>query len=286
MTEAKKIPISRGVLTDVDCTLLDSQRQLSIENRDAIIDYLIESQRNSSLPKLALCTARHPAALIKTVLPIFAKFAPESLHVVCDGAMIINAKAEVLWQEVINPLITKKICQDVEKLNGSFAFGNGRVFYCGKSFLEGRRQSSEPIDYLPYTDIKDDNNWTTGLIVINHLNESVEAYIQGLEEKNKFHLDKSLSTFDQQPYYNLTLPGVSKVKGLKKWAEYYDLDAKEIMMVGDGDNDISAMKKSIGVAVANAKPEVKEVAKLILEHSNDEGAIAWLLQGILKESVA
>ena len=95
-----------------------------------------------------------------------------------------------------------------------------------------------------------------------------------------------MSTFDQQPYYNLTLPGVSKVKGLKKWAEYYDLDAKEIMMVGDGDNDISAMKKSIGVAVANAKPEVKEVAKLILEHSNDEGAIAWLLQGILKESVA
>jgi Cof subfamily protein (haloacid dehalogenase superfamily) len=284
MINNKELPMPRGVLTDVDRTLLDSHRQLSIENRDAIVDYLIKSQHDSSLPKLALCTARHPAALIKTVLPVFTEFAPDSLHVVCDGAMIIDAKAEVLWQEAINPLIAKKICRDIEGLGGSFAFGNGRVFYCGQSFLEGR-QSSEPIDYLPHANIKNDDNWTTGLIVINHLNESVEAYMQALEEKKIFQLDKLLSTFDQRPYYNITLSGVSKAKGLKKWAEYHRLDPKEIMMVGDGDNDIEAMVEGVGVAVANAKPAVKEVAEIVLERSNDECAVAWLLQKLIKKSL-
>ena len=286
MPKVKELPIPKAVLSDVDLTLLNSKRQFSAENRQAIEKYLIESQHNSSLPKLALCTARQLAALSKTVLPLFVEFAPESLHVICGGAMIIDAKGKVVWQEAIDSATTKETCHSVEALGGSFAFGHGDAFYCDLQYLKQRQQGQEPITYLPYSAIKDEETWTTSLIIITLINEAVETYVQGLKESNKFQLRKFLSTYNQQEYYNLTLPGVSKASGLKKWAELHQLDAKQIMMIGDGDNDLEAMEVGIGVAVANAETEVKEVAKFVLKYSNNENAIAWLLQEILKRSSA
>lgn len=279
-----EIPLPEAVLTDVDCTLLNSKRQLSTENLKGIKEYLIEGQKNPNLPRLALCTARHPAALINTVLPVFAKYAPKSLHVVADGAMLINAKAEVIWQEAFEPAVVKKICQDVENLGGSFAFGHGEAFYCGATFIKERQQLTEPIKYLPYSVLVEDRQWTTSLIIINHLNEQVESYMRGLKQSSNFHLNRILSTFNHQFYYNLTLANTSKLQGVKKWSEYHQLDSRKVMMVGDGENDLEIMAESIGVAVANAQPAVKSQAKLVLEKSNDEGAVAWLLQELLNIS--
>lgn len=279
-----EIPLPQAVLTDVDCTLLSSNRQLSAENLKGIKEYLIEGQKNPNLPRLALCTARHPAALINTVLPVFAKYAPKSLHVVADGAMLINAKAEVIWQEAFEPAVVKKICQDVENLGGSFAFGHGEAFYCGATFIKERQQLTEPIKYLPYSVLVEDRQWTTSLIIINHLNEQVESYMRGLKQSSNFHLNRILSTFNHQFYYNLTLANTSKLQGVKKWSEYHQLDSRKVMMVGDGENDLEIMAESIGVAVANAQPAVKSQAKLVLEKSNDEGAVAWLLQELLNIS--
>ncbi len=269
-----------GILTDVDRTLLNKQRLISEGNLQAIKDYLRLSAQHPQLPKLALCTARHPAALVNTVLPVFAEYAPQSVHVVCDGAMLINAQAEIIWQEAIDSLLVKKICQTVEKFGGSFGFGNGDAFYCGHAFLQARLAGDEAIKYLPYTAIKDQENWTTTLIVVNHLNELVEEYVENLEAQLGFHVQKILSTFDQQYYYNITVNDTSKASGLKKWAEYYQLDVKKVIMLGDGNNDIEAMETGIGVAVANAQPAVKEIADLVLEQSNDDEAVAWLLRAI------
>lgn len=282
MLKNRETFIPKAILTDVDCTLLNSDRQLSKENRETIKHYLLECRNNPNLPRLALCTARHPAALINTVLPVFTEFAPDSLHVVCNGAMLINSKAEIISQEVFPSAITRQICQDVECLGGSFVFGYQDAFYCGKDFFKERSQSKELIKSLPYSAIADQENWTTSLLVINHLNEQVEAYIRGLHKRLDFHLNKILSTFNHQPYYNLTLPNVSKAKGVKKWAEHYQLETEKVIMIGDGDNDLEIMKESVGIAVANAQSEVKNLAQLVLQKSNDDDAVAWVLQELLK----
>ena len=282
MFKTKELPIPRGILTDVDRTLLDSNRQISAKNQAAIEKYLIEFKKNPQLPRLALCTARHPAALVNTVLPVFTKFAPDSLHVVCDGAMLINSKTEVFWQEAIDSVIVKEICETIEKIGGSFAFGNDDTIYSSKIFLEERQQAHEPIKHLPCTAIKNQENWSTTLIIVNHLNEAVEEYLKALRDKSSLHLQKIVSTFNHQYYYNITLNDVSKANGLKKWAEYYQLNPADIVMIGDSKNDFEAMKIGIGVAVANADPAVKEVARLVLEQSNDEDAVACFLQELLK----
>ena len=276
----------QAVLTDVDCTLLNSRRQLSSINLATIEHYLREQQNNHNLPRLALCTARHPAALINTVLPVFAKNAPDSVHIVCDGAMLINAQAEVISEEAFSSAIIRQICQEVESLGGSFAFGFQDAFYCGADFLRERSQGKELIKFLPYSAIAEYDDWTTTLLIINHLNEAVEKYTQSLQNEFNFHLNKLISTFNHQSYYNLTLPNISKLKGVEKWLEHYQLSSDKLIMIGDGINDLEVMANSIGVAVANAQPEVKEQAQLVLDKSNDEDAVAWFLHELLNLSVS
>jgi Cof subfamily protein (haloacid dehalogenase superfamily) len=269
-----------AVLTDIDSTLLNSQRELSLKNTKAIRDYLIKRQENPDLPRLALCTGRHPATLINTVLPVFVELDPESLHIVCDGAMLINSKADVLWQEAISAPIVKKICTDIQSLGAGFGFGSGDAFYCSPLFYRDR-QGTESIKYLAIDQIGDDQKWSTSLICFNNLNEAAEIYLQGLSKKDLHLSERTLSTFDNKPFYNLTLTNTSKAKGLQKWADYYGLTAAETIMIGDGFNDVEIMKNSVGIAVANARPEVKEIAKLVLEYSNDQDAVAYVLEQLM-----
>lgn len=49
----------------------------------------------------------------------------------------------------------------------------------------------------------------------------------------------------------------------------------EVAALGDSLNDSSQIKAAgVGAAVANAKPEIKAIANLILDKTNNEGAVA------------
>jgi HAD superfamily hydrolase (TIGR01484 family) len=84
------------------------------------------------------------------------------------------------------------------------------------------------------------------------------------------------SSFD----HNLEIGGVSTGKGdaVQMLAKYLQIQPSNIMAVGDSPND-SSMLKLVGlpIAVANAKEEVKAVAKHIMG-TNDEGGVAQAIQ--------
>ena len=57
---------------------------------------------------------------------------------------------------------------------------------------------------------------------------------------------------------------INKGIGLKRVAELMGLDARELVAIGDSPNDIEMLKVSgFGVAVGNAHPEVKRVARMV-----------------------
>ncbi|NCA78223.1 MAG: hypothetical protein EOM90_17995, partial [Alphaproteobacteria bacterium] len=93
------------------------------------------------------------------------------------------------------------------------------------------------------------------------------------------------SSFD----HNLEIGGVSTGKGdaVGKVATLLQVKPEEIMAIGDNPNDKSMlMVAGWPVAVANAKDEVKEVAKYITG-SNDEGGVGqairkWVLDPMKK----
>lgn len=73
-------------------------------------------------------------------------------------------------------------------------------------------------------------------------------------------------------------PKGDKAHALQKVAEYMKRNTHEMTVFGDSINDIGMFKLAgTSVAVSNALDEVKEVADIILPHSNDQDGVARYL---------
>lgn len=81
--------------------------------------------------------------------------------------------------------------------------------------------------------------------------------------------------------YFLTVlhPEGDKAHGMQKVAEYLGRDTADFTVFGDSINDLGMFELSgTACAVANALPEVKAAADIVLEHTNDEDAVAHYLK--------
>ena len=73
-------------------------------------------------------------------------------------------------------------------------------------------------------------------------------------------------------FVSVTREGVSKGSAIHTVAARYGLSADQVMMVGDGENDVSAMKVvGYPVAMGNAEPAAVAVSRYRVGHVNDAG---------------
>ena len=77
--------------------------------------------------------------------------------------------------------------------------------------------------------------------------------------------------------------GINKSLGCQKLIELLQLDETKCYVVGDSFNDYDMIKTAYnGIAVQNAHAEVKRVARWVTQRTNDEGAIAELIDDIIR----
>lgn len=73
-------------------------------------------------------------------------------------------------------------------------------------------------------------------------------------------------------FADINVAGVSKATGLSVFADYYGIDASEIMACGDGGNDISILKAAgSGVAMGGASDIVKSSADYVTDTVDNDG---------------
>ena len=102
------------------------------------------------------------------------------------------------------------------------------------------------------------------------------------EERDRLHDEfnsalaaRAFITKSDPEYLEIMAPGVDKGTALEEISRFYGIDASEVMAIGDADNDLGMLGTAgWGVAVANARPNVKAAAKTVTERTNDEGAVA------------
>lgn len=89
-------------------------------------------------------------------------------------------------------------------------------------------------------------------------------------------LDASAATSPAMPgaaFVSITRPGVSKAAGIAAVAADLGVSMDDVMMVGDGHNDLPAIGAvGWGVAMGNAEPEVIEAARLVVADVDADGA--------------
>ncbi|MCU1370446.1 MAG: Cof-like hydrolase [Ilumatobacteraceae bacterium] len=74
-------------------------------------------------------------------------------------------------------------------------------------------------------------------------------------------------------FVSVTVAGVSKAEGIGHVADDLGVPLSDVMMVGDGHNDLPAIEAvGWGVAMGNAEPEVIAAARLLVGDVEDHGA--------------
>lgn len=106
------------------------------------------------------------------------------------------------------------------------------------------------------------------------------------ELKNKFpELTVILmqDSFASRKWIEIMPQWCTKINAINIVAEYYNIRNEDIICFGDGLNDIDMLKNvGVGVAMANALNEVKEVADLVTDKTNTEDGIVDFLENYLK----
>ena len=126
-------------------------------------------------------------------------------------------------------------------------------------------QKNQSKQRLPTKLIEDEN------IDFHQVKEIFKIFISCSEEEEKL-LD--LGTLDYMRYFKgqVIVEPAEKYQGILEMVHLLKGNEKDIVVFGDGLNDISMIQKApLGIAMGNAIDEVKEVADFVTKRNDDDG---------------
>ncbi|WP_461532972.1 HAD family hydrolase [Sinomicrobium sp.] len=266
----------RIIFTDIDGTLLNAERDLSANT-------ISEINRIKDNMPVILVSARMP----KQMTHLQQKLGITDAPLICyNGALVLFDHKPIHSVEI--PLET---VQQIVTYNEDNAEGKLHI-----SLFQYDSWYVEAYDYWAQ---REENNTKispkikSNRTVIDEWNRSgVGAHkisCMGdpeLIEKAYLHFEKELGENlhlyrSKDTYIEIANKEVSKLTGIKILLQQYDIPLEDAIAFGDNYNDTEMIAAvGHGVAVANARDEVKAVAKAIAPHHKEDG-VALHLRNLL-----
>ena len=82
-------------------------------------------------------------------------------------------------------------------------------------------------------------------------------------------------------------PAVNKWEGIMHVARKHGIEPEQIIAIGDDVNDVPMISRAgLGVAMGNARDEIKAIAKRVIGHNKDEGLAVFLEELVAEHAVA
>lgn len=253
------------LVTDLDDTSLSDDGTMSKENRNAIDRYIAQGG------KVALASGRTQNAMFDLIKNLGLE---SQRHLANNGITVFDIEGYVKTLQHISEEETKKILdyiasKDIESNvyseraivhHNSFALMDVMAKYNGDYPVVNGDPYAEKNVFLAYGFMNSD--WSRDILMAY---ESDEVY-----------------TFTGNGFVIFAPIGSGKFTGAVGLAEDFGIRPEEIATIGDGGNDIQMIEKStLGFAVANADKEVKDVANVVLEQTNNDDALAFVINNYL-----
>jgi hypothetical protein len=254
---------------DVDGTLTRKDRTISPVTTEAV-QAIFQAGGTAGV-----CTGRVHALLPKSILK---QFADSAIHVVAGGALIVNQRGERLWgKELAGGLVTE-IIQLALANGGGYGFDLHDELYMDISRQAQMREWFPEVTVKEWTPAFDLNSEKVAELVLTGMNDQIRAALQPYAEVITV---KEMASREGKVNADITLKGVSKATGLRELARLKNIPLEEIIAVGDDHNDLEMLAESWGVAMGNAVPEAKAVAKLVIGHTDEDG-LAEFISAVLE----
>ena len=109
------------------------------------------------------------------------------------------------------------------------------------------------------------------------------ALLKPLEILLKTFIGDRVTIFTSKPYFlEILPPKTGKGEALAVIAQMLGINKNQVMAIGDSMNDESMIRwAGFGVAMANADPRIKAIAKAVTERTNDEDGVASFVEQYL-----
>ncbi|WP_337100464.1 Cof-type HAD-IIB family hydrolase [Paenibacillus sp. YIM B09110] len=254
--------IPLAIVLDLDGTLLHSTKEVSQRNADAIINCYKKGK------KMIIATARPPRS-VRTFLP------DEILELVSfvfyNGAYVTDLREGI--EEHIS--LQQDLSADI-------------LEYCNREYPQCNVSVEVMDQWFANTEINDSTlynlKYQPQILMMEQLQqlEPTKILMTGIDDvrplQNVFGDQTKIVVTDGGKLIQVMNKGVSKETGILKLCKHYGIKPSEIMVFGDDYNDIEMFRMSgYPVAMQNAIPELKEMAKEITD-TNDNDGVAQVLE--------
>ncbi|EAZ79443.1 Cof-type HAD-IIB family hydrolase [Algoriphagus machipongonensis] len=268
----------KAFCSDIDGTLLNADRDLSPRLKSVVNKF------PSDFPVI-LASSRMPNAMRHLVRDLQK---PEQPLICYNGGYVISAEGEILDSVTIPVPLVAKILDLCKNTNIHVSLYQGEDWYEEKDDYWSQREirnTKTNCTWLPGNEVV--QLWSkgdSGAHKVMCMGDSQEiSWLFGelhFEHGNDLHLYRSSDT-----YLEIAPRSISKATGLIKILDHaFDFGMESVIAFGDNYNDIDLLQSvGYGVAVGNARPEVKAVAKEITT-TNKEDGVAIVLEKLFLQN--
>lgn len=261
------------IFCDMDGTLLNSKSQISSTTANAL------REASSRGVKIVIATGKARPAVIDIFKMvdlagkdgIVSEFSP---GVFLQGLLVYGRQGQEIFRSNLDQNVCREAClYSLENKVPLIAFCEGR---CLTLFRDPLVDSLHTIYHEPKAEVM----------------PSVEHLLASADIQKMIFLDTDRRVADTlRPYWSdatngrasvvqavpdmleIVPVGTSKGNGVKVLLDHFEVTAKEIMAIGDGENDVEMLElASLGIALSNGSEKTKSVANVIGLSNDEDGA--------------
>ena len=263
-------------VSDLDGTLLRSDESTS-EYTNKTVNALVEKGMIFSYATArSLITAKKVTNGLNAKIPL----------IVYNGAFVVdNATGEIMLSNFFDDSI-KEVFDDI------FAKDISPIVY---AYVDGKEKFSFIPDKInsgtkKFTDSRKGDIRIRTVDSNDRLKDGEVFYITCIDTpetleplyekyKDKYHCVYQTDIYTNEQWLEIMPKAASKANAIKQLKEYLGCDY--IISFGDGRNDIDMFEESDECyAVANAAPELKEIATEVIKSNDEDGVAIWLSEHV------
>lgn len=261
----------RLLVLDIDGTLTNSKKEITPKTREA----LIKVQEQGVY--VAIASGRPTPGTKKVAEELeLSRFGNYVLSF--NGGRVVNCKTgEIVLDKTISAQMAGVLCDEAKN------HGVGILTYDRECALAGTAVDEymeleariNGIELKQVGDFKHTVDFPVNKCLMTGKPEKMAVLEKELKEKYA----GSLNIFRSEPFFLELMPkGIDKASVLKNFLPFLGITREEVICCGDGYNDKTMIEfAGLGVAMANARKEVLEVADYITA-SNDEDGVAEVIE--------
>ena len=268
------------IAIDLDGTLLDSDKKIP----ESTIEYLKELKEEGNIIVIATGRTANSAKAVTNG----ADFAN---YIISDTGLILYdiSQEKVIYRNQIDKdeaekLYNEAIKEDCKRIE---IFTNEKYYEYQKyeNYYNNKIYKTN-IHIKKYEDFAKYNETINHMAISFDTNEQGRKFILDYQNKvNNIDILVMKDSFAQNiEWLEICCKGVNKYTTLERLSQMLDIKIEDVISFGDSPNDIEMIANSgIGVAMANAIAQVKQVSKSETNFSNNEKGVEMWLRSNFKQ---